>query len=127
ASNVITSLLILLPSLCTIISYGMSTKHVFRNYPHTLVIHGYHTYVLKPLPTFSALSIIVLNLYILNTLPFLPKRSCLNNTGPFEVALIAIEVVNSIGEITIIPTKLPEKSIPLFMNLSIFFILATTF
>lgn len=51
-----------------------------------------------------------LNLYIKNTLPSLPRRSCLNNMGPFESIFIAKAAIRNTGERITSPRKATIQS-----------------
>src|SRR5699024_7799761 len=111
----------------TLNNCGNSSKLVFLKKLPTLVTLGSPSKVLNPDPIFTALSTIVLNLIILKILPSLPSLSCLKNTGPLDVNLIAIEINNKNGAVIYMATILTKKSKIRFILFCIAFIIPTTF
>ena len=99
----------------TLNSCGNSSNLVFLKIcPIPVILLSFPT-VICLLP--SLFSLIVLNLYILNNLPFLVTLTCLNSTGPLEVSFIKILTITIKGNSITIPQKEATISNNLFKNI----------
>ena len=102
-------------------TWGISSNEVFlKNFP-ILVIYwsGFSNRWVGQSLGVSIL--IVLNFQILNNFLFLPTRSCLNNTGPFELHLMIMAIIIINGMRSIPPISDSRKSIKPLKNLYILY------
>ena len=72
---------------------GNSSALIFlKSFPILVILLSLST--VTEAPSSLALTTIVLNLYILNILPYCVTLSCLKNTGPLESHFISIAIIN---------------------------------